>query len=167
MSAIDALSVAKKIKTAFATRRRPNNAAASSELTEDEMAALNEITALDWRETDAARWEKLAEVVSWLSPDGFCYYLPGILVSTLEERCPNLIAACSVLFMLDRTPAIEMWDEFFLERWSLLTVAELESVAEWIDWISQEEGVAIDEVSLTRALLNIDLLMTLAKQRRN
>ena len=47
MSAIDALSVAKKIKTAFATRRRPNNAAASSELTEDEMAALNEITALD------------------------------------------------------------------------------------------------------------------------
>lgn len=167
MSAIDAMSVAKTIRTAFATRRRPDNATASSELTEDEMAALTEITALDWRETDATRWEKLAEVVSWLSPEGFCYYLPGILVSTLEERCPNLAAACSVLFMLDRTPAIEMWDEFFLERWSRLTVAELKAVAAWIDWISQEEDVAIDEVSLTRALLNVDLLMTVAKQGRN
>ncbi|WP_425218905.1 DUF6714 family protein [Ralstonia solanacearum] len=166
MPAIDALSVAKEIRAAFGARCRPSRAIASSELTEDELAALDEIMALDWRETNASRWEKLADVVSWLSPEGFCYYLPGILISTLEEQCPNLIAACSVLFMLDRTPTIEMWDEFFLERWSRFTVGELEVIATWINWISEKGGTALDDVSLTRALLNIDLLMTLSKKDR-
>lgn len=122
--------------------------------------------ALDWRDTTASKWEKLADVVSWLSPEGFCYYLPGILVSTLEERCPNLMAACSVLFMLDRTPAVELWDDFFLERWRRFTVAELEAIATWIDWVSTEDGVVLDDVALTRALLNIDLLVSLAQENK-
>ncbi|MEF9387333.1 DUF6714 family protein [Ralstonia solanacearum species complex bacterium KE056] len=166
MPAIDALIVTKQIRAAFDARHRPNKATESSELTKDEQAALAEIMALDWRDTTASKWEKLADVVSWLSPEGFCYYLPGILVSTLEERCPNLMAACSVLFMLDRTPAVELWDDFFLERWRRFTVAELEAIATWIDWVSTEDGVVLDDVALTRALLNIDLLVSLAQENK-
>ncbi|OAI78710.1 hypothetical protein RSP799_15230 [Ralstonia solanacearum] len=76
------------------------------------------------------------------------------------------MAACSILFMLDRTPTIELWDEFFLERWRRFTVAELEAIATWIDWVSTEDGVALDDVALTRALLNIDLLVSLAQENR-
>jgi hypothetical protein len=43
------------------------------------------------------------------------HYLPG-----KHENCPFLLAACSVLFMLDRTPSIELWDSFFFDRWTLL-----------------------------------------------
>ncbi|WP_275760518.1 hypothetical protein [Ralstonia pseudosolanacearum] len=68
--------------------------------------------------------------------------------------------------MLDRTPATELWDDFFLERWRRFTVAELEAIATWIDWVSTEDGVVLDDVALPRALLNIDLLVSLAQENK-
>ena len=158
MPTVDALSVSTLVRSAFSARIRPLKATDSLELSHDEQDNLREIFQLEWQETTAADWERLADVVSWLSPKAFCYYLPGIIVATTDENCPFLLAACSVLFMLDRTPSIELWDSFFFDRGTLLNTQELEAVSEWISWLSGLEDCVLDDISLTRALLNIDLL---------
>lgn len=158
LPAVAALKVSALVRRAFDGRVRPSSATESSELTHDERAELEEMFRLDWRETTSAHWERLAEVVSWLSPEAFCYYLPGILIATLDEYRPNLIAAGSVLFMLDRTPSTDMWDDFFFARWTRLNREELEAVGAWVTWLSTLDNFMLDDTSLTRALLTIDLL---------
>jgi len=159
MPTVDALRVSNLVRTSFSQRVRPVKATNSLELSSDEQENLKEIFQFSWKETSAKDWERLSDVVSWFSPEAFCYYLPGIIVASIEENCPTLTAVCNLLFMLDRTPSLELWDNFFFERWTLLNSQELEAVATWIHWLSGLQGFILDDISLTRVLLNIDLLI--------
>jgi hypothetical protein len=159
LSAANAMSVSEQVRAAFSQRTRPDKATESSDLTKDEHAALYEIFQRDWRETTAAEWERLFDVVSWLSPEAYCYYLPGIMLATIERNQPNLIASASVLFAIDRTPSIELWDDFFVARWTLFNREELEAIKAWIYWLSTFDDFMLDDTSQARILVNIDLLL--------
>ncbi len=58
--------------------------------------------------------------------------------------------------MLDRSAEPAYWDEFFLERWPLLSGDELDAVALWMRWF-EEPGVffpnTFERVQETLALL--------------
>lgn len=149
-----------QVQQAFAQRARPDreNGTDSRELTVDERAVLDEALSLVWQEIPADWWEKNAEVTSWFSPTAYCYYLPGIITTTLAGNNPNLAAACSVLFMLDRTPDKTLWDNFFYSRWHLFNGQELVAIASWLEWLAAGKASVLDDISLTRALLTIELL---------
>jgi hypothetical protein len=130
----------------------------SQELSEFELNSLDSIAGYQWVDVAPAFWESHSDVVSWLSPTAFCYYLPSILLASIEQDWPNLSAVHSLMFMLDRTPDREFWDSHFEARWSLLKRAELAAVQAWLEWLSDQPEAAFDETSLIRAALTLDLL---------
>jgi len=158
MSTTDALRARELIQAAFRQRPRPSRAFTSLELTADEKASVEAICQLDWNDVSAADWERCSDAVNLLSPEAFCYYLPGLMNASLAENQPHLMAVSAVLFMLDRTPSEDMWNNHFVDRWTLLNAAELEAVEAWIEWLSTIDQLGIDDISLTRALVNLELL---------
>jgi uncharacterized protein DUF6714 len=150
-----------QFKQAFSNRQQPARRTDSNELTPDELNSLERVFAEPWDQVTAEDWESLSEVVSFFSPEAFCYYLPGILSTSIKTENPNLSSAISVFMSLDRTPEFSLWDDFFQARWRLLSEAELNAVREWINWLCKSDSFTFDEASLTRAMLNVDLLKTL------
>lgn len=145
---------------AFQWRIRPIVISDSIHLSKYELDDLLFITSFDWNEITGELWEKYFDVISWFSPDAFCYYLPSIIKVSIEESQPNLIVVESIVYMLDRNPEPEWWDEFFLKRWTLFTIQECKAIQEWIFWLSSFNKSNHDDDSLERALETIELLIS-------
>lgn len=158
MPAIDEVKVRSLVHEAFESRSRPVLASDSRELTPDEKASVEQIFRLNWQDVTVSDWETHPDVISFLAPEAFCYYLPGLLDASVREQQPHMIAVLTVLFMLDRTPDEELWDNYFSKRWTRLTIHELTAVEAWVEWLSLIENLAVDELGLIRALVNLDLL---------
>jgi hypothetical protein len=160
MSKSNEINLLNRIQAAFETRNRPVVFTDSSELTATELADLETVIQLEWNEVTCTDWENYFDVISWFSPEAFCYYLAGIYKASIVEKQPNLIVITNIIGMLDRSPNIEWWDDFFLKRWPLLTQKECEATQEWILWLASFESLSVDLDSLERALQTIDLLIT-------
>lgn len=139
-------------------RARPRVLTDSVELSPNEYESLSFIGALSSEKVTSENWERYSDVISWLSPEAFCYYLPGILEASIKDDKPTLIVVESIIAMLDRSPTPEWWDRFFLDRWILFTKKEFNVIQEWIVWLSSIDPPAFDDDSLIRALHTIDLL---------
>ena len=58
--------------------------------------------------------------------------------------------------MLDRSPEPAYWDDFFVERWPLLSVEEIDAVALWMRWFVEPDTFypnTFERVQETLALL--------------
>jgi hypothetical protein len=146
-----------KLYLAFKGRQKPKALVESNELTGDEISGIESIGEKKWNELTGDMLEKHPDAINLMAPEAFCYYLPGVILASIKENSPNLMAAVSVVSALDRTPVIELWDSHFLKRWPSLRGDELAVISEWILWLEGNE-FALDEISLIRALENIDLL---------
>lgn len=150
-------SIAVQISSAFGWRHRPNKKTDSTELTEDELISLNEIWKFNWSEIPDEVWECHSDALSWLSPLAFCYYLPGALTYVLHKNGFDGFIASRIGIFLDRTPELDLWDDFFIDRWSELTLDELKAIEMWLQWFCDRTSI-FDEVSLIRMLLTIEIL---------
>lgn len=146
------------IRSAFGWRSRPAIMSEFLELSPSETQSLESIFRLEWDAVSADSWELHYDTVSWFFPEAFCYYLPGICKTSIDENSPNLIAVTNVISMLDRSPNPDWWDDFFLARWSLLTVQECAAIQGWVYWLSSCSEKAISDDSLMRALETLELL---------
>lgn len=147
-----------QISRAFAWRSFPEIFTDSDELTSDELCNLSRIRDLHWEQLTVNDWEANFDALSWLSPGAFCYYLPSILILTIEDCEPNLIVVLNIIAMLDRSPVPEWWDSFFRNRWTLLNQQELSTIEEWLYWILECSDRAVSDDSLERALGTLELL---------
>lgn len=159
------MNLLNSIREAFGWRSRPAILSDSKELTTTELSNLLTICLLKWDEVTSNDWEQFFDVVSWFSPEAFCYYLPSIYKASIEENNPNLIVVAHILYMLDRSPTPEWWDDFFLARWPLLTEQEYKVTQEWIWWLSSLKNSSYSDDTLMRALQTIELLI--AKSRKS
>lgn len=91
------------------------------------------------------------EFIYWLTPEAFVYYLPGIYRASVLESRPDLIVNSSIVEMLARSPNEDLLDNFFLERWSLLSEEECAASQSWLVWLSGCASKTIDEISLSQA----------------
>jgi hypothetical protein len=157
----DHSSLPETIRSAFGWRARPKVLTNSDQLSLRELSDLNSVCKFEWDAISTAMWEANFDTVSWFSPEAFCYYLPGICLTSFKENRPNLIAVTSIIAMLDRSPTPAWWDDFFLERWPLLTVAECGAVQDWIWWLSSCSTKPFSEDSLMRALHTLELLQAM------
>jgi len=114
----------------------------------------------DWSSMTGDQLEKYFEAIFWFTPEAFCYYLPGIFSAGINDDIPELIVNHSVVEMLDRSQDYEMWDEFFLERWPLLSTQECEAAQEWILWLSSCGETSFSDNSLSRSFDTLELLKT-------
>ena len=158
MSESNEINLIVNIKLAFEGRKLPTVLTTSKQMSPNELDDLRFISRLSWGETTCEIWEKYFDVPSCFSPEAFCYYLPGILKATTEEKQPNLIVVSSIINDLDRSPNREGWDVLFLERWPLLTMKELCVVQDWLWWLSSFDKISHSDSSLMRALQTLELL---------
>lgn len=147
-----------KIHTAFSWRSRPQVLAVSNALSSSELATLDVFSCQSWRDINGDLWEKYFDVMTLLSPEAFCYFLPGILKASVEEEEPNLIVAVSIVEMLDRSPDPAWWDEFFLARWPNLSRSECLVLQEWLYWLAKFKRRSVSDDSLERAVQTVELL---------
>ncbi len=160
MSKHDEVVLAETIRQVFAYREPPTILSTSSQLSQTESLNLAIFAGFEWDKVDGDMWEKYFDLISLLSPEAFCYYLPGICNASLREHRPDLIVVSAVIGMLDRSPSPEWWDDFFLQRWPQLTAQECRAIQEWVWWLTSLPGTSYEEESLMRALHTLELLIT-------
>lgn len=111
----------------------------------------------DWRHLSRDDWEAHRDAVYAFTPAAFQYFLPSILVLSLEAPDQWFWPADSLLQMLDRSPTPEYWDDFLMARLGALPIAVYDVLAEWLLALS-EAGEAAMQASLGRAFDTIELL---------
>lgn len=148
----------KRIENAFSKRRIPVEIITTDGLSMDEYGEAKRFTEVLAKDLKCDHLEKYYEAIYWLSPEAFCYYLPGIMLAGIRENEPNLLINYSIIRMIDRTPDPSFWDDFFLKRWPLLTQNECGAVQEWVLWLSSFDKDSFDDMSLSRAFDTLELL---------
>ncbi|HFB65734.1 MAG TPA: hypothetical protein ENJ60_09365 [Aeromonadales bacterium] len=142
---------------AFKHRKKPSCMTLSKQLDEHEHAEIMAFSGKKWFDIDVKLLEENFEVINWLSPEAFCYFLPGICCAGIKENSSELIIYDSIINMLDRSPEPTYWDSFFLSRWPLLHKDECKAVQEWVLWLSINNSFYSGSV-ITRALETLDLV---------
>jgi hypothetical protein len=148
------------IEKSFTNRNQPDFVVNDPHPNTNEYIEAMHFQGKPWKSTDLEDWEKYSDAIYGFSPEAFCYYLPGIFCVGIKEECPNLLVNYSLLGMLDRSPDPTCWDNFFVERWVMLTEKECEAAQQWILWLSCFEPPS--DTRCTKAYETLELL----KQRR-
>lgn len=131
----EALQTLQLIRDAFADRAPPTILTSSKQLTDVEYAEVMSFDQLDWQAVRFDLIERCADAVFWFAPEAFCYYLPGFLCAGLQENRTDTNTYDALIGMLDRSPEPDYWDDFFLPRWTLLSVGEIDAVSAWARWL--------------------------------
>lgn len=146
------------IEAAFRHRRVPHVAVVSEQLAGHEAADLQAFLGKAWDEITCDELEAHFEAIHWMPPEVFLSFLPGVMLASLREQRPELIMADSVIGWLDRSPDRDLWDDFFVARWSALSREECEAVQCWVLWLSSLDNPPFRQDSLSRAFDTLALL---------
>lgn len=131
-----------------------------SKLSDDEFEDVFHFKDKKWEDYTTNELEIYSDAIYLISPKYFCYFLPGVLYSSVKENETNLIVIHTIISMLDRSPTPETWDNIFLERWTLLTNKEYLIVQEWMLWLSNSgSSPFIYDNSCLRVIESLELLM--------
>ncbi len=136
---VDRASVLAAIRSAFANRPIATVMTTSMQLSDVEHEEVMAFSGMSWDAVTFDMVEKYADAVFWFAPEAFCYYLPGFLAAGLKADRRDSNAYDALIGMLDRSAEPEYWDEFFLERWPLLSADELNAVALWVQWFEEPD----------------------------
>ena len=127
------------IANAFSCRARPTTLFDSKQLSDHEHAEVMAFDQLHWQAVSFDLIERNADAVFWFAPEAFSYYLPGFLSAGLKESRTDGTAYDALIGMLDRSPEPAYWDDFFLPRWTKLSLNEIDAVSAWIAWLARVE----------------------------
>jgi hypothetical protein len=148
------------IDGAFRGREKPSRAVRPDHPKTIEYEDALKLSHRTWQALTGEEMDACSDAVYGLSPAAFCYFLPGWMsVGVREERADFLIYS-TLVAMLDRSPVVSTWDGFFLDRWPLLTDAECAVTQQWVLWLSEFDGTAFTQDSLTRSYETLELLRT-------
>lgn len=127
------------LSMAFADRSMPTAMTTSTQLSDVEYEEVMAFSGKTWGEVSFDMVERNADAVFWFAPEAFCYYLPGFLSAGLATDRRDSNAYDALIGMLDRSPEPAFWDDFFLERWPLLSADEIDAVSIWMRWFEAAE----------------------------
>ena len=123
-----------RIERAFAHRGVPDevvDAKAYLQMDSDVEEALW-FAGRDWHSITWDDWQKHPVAITFLGNQAFRYYLPSVLILSLQRAEEWLNAAESLIWELDRSPSTEGWDDYFADRFLGLTSTELDVLKEWL-----------------------------------
>ena len=154
-----------QIETAFADRGPPTEMSDSKQLSAAEFDAVMSFAGLRWQDIGFDRIAVNADAIFWFAPAAFAYYLPGFLAAGLREDRTDSNAYDALLGVLDRSPEPDYWDDFFLPRWTLLSLDEIDAVRAWVRWLAAREPAAFTTISVERIDGTLTLLQMHAADR--
>lgn len=126
-------------RDAFASRSMPTVMTTSMQLSDVEYEEVMAFSGKTWDAVTFDMVDRYADAVFWFAPEAFCYYLPGFLAAGLQADRRDSNAFDALIGMLDRSAEPDYWDEFFVERWPLLSVDELDAVVLWMRWFEEPD----------------------------
>jgi hypothetical protein len=130
-------------------------------------------TGRDWHSITWDDWQKHPVAITFFSKEALGYYLPSVLLLSLQRPQEALNPAESLIWELDRSPSTEGWTDHFANRFLGLTSTELDVLKEWLLQICEyplykKWGLAASGPGDTfgRAFDTVDLLQNEAERRR-
>lgn len=90
----------------------------------------------DWHEITWRDWQEHTVAITFFSRDAFAYYLPSVLLLSVERPREQLDSADSLINMLDWSPGVECWNDRFRERFIGLRSEEYDVIKEWLLYMS-------------------------------
>jgi hypothetical protein len=85
-----------------------------------------------WRDVTWKDWQEHTAAITFFSQNAFAYYLPSILILSIQNPMELLDPAESLIWELDRSPCKESWDDHFIKRFQELRSEEYEVIKEWL-----------------------------------
>jgi hypothetical protein len=134
------------IRQVFSNRVRPTRVVAHEHPDTTEYRDALIFSDLDWEETTCQMWEKYSDSIYGFTPEAFCYFIPGIIKSSIVEKKPDMLVVDSLLGMLDRMPEPDYWDDFFIARWPRFSRGECQAIEGWLYWLSDDCGISDETV---------------------
>jgi hypothetical protein len=159
------MTLLEEIEQAFAKRQLPAEAVDPEVLVHIDSDVEDALwfTGRDWHDVTREDWEQRNSAIYFMSSDAFTYYLPSVLVLSVQHADQWLWPADSIIQCLDRSPSIESWDDFIVKRFLGLRPEEYEVLKKWILQLSEfatyrRYGTSGPGDSYGRAFDTIDLL---------
>jgi hypothetical protein len=128
------MKLSEKIERVFAHRGLPDVVVDMTEpfyIDSDVEEALW-FTGRDWRTITRQDWHTHPVAFTFFSKEALGYYLPSILLLSLQAPQQALDPAESLLMELDRSPSTEGWDDHFASRFLEFNSSELDVLKEWL-----------------------------------
>jgi len=123
-----------KIQTAFAHRKMPSEVIQMEGRFQIDSDVEDTLwfQGRDWREVTCDDWRQRYCAVHFLSPEAFAYYLPSLLILTLENPGTPTLAFESIIYDLDRSPSTDGWPPRRADRFFGLRPEEYDVLKEWL-----------------------------------
>ena len=127
------------IEQAFAWRYPPQcYYIESPQLVDEEKAEILVYQGKDWRSFTCTQLHEYNDFLFHVTPDAYCYCLPGIMSATIRENQHDLLIVDAIIGCLDRPPNPDNWDDFFLSRWTRFTLEEYDAIEQWLWWLYKQ-----------------------------
>jgi hypothetical protein len=151
------MSLESKIAAAFLPRSKPLHLTAANEGLQitSEIQDAFAFQSLAWSQVTKEHWNKYSGAFFAFSPAAFLYFLPSVLTLSLREPKAWLAPADSLVTALDRSPNIETWDIFLLQRLVALQSEEYSVLRDWL--LEMSEDSTFEQDALGRAFDSVCL----------
>ena len=141
VSLFSAMALRAEIDRAFAHRSRPSSLVEKrSPVTPEQEDALW-FADRNWQDIRWQDWQEHPDAFYAFVPQAFVYYLPSILLGSMDAPSGQLQAGEALLGILDRSPEDFNWDSFITNRLLGLTLAEYDVLKLWTN-SPKVEGVS-------------------------
>jgi hypothetical protein len=168
------MKIADKIGRAFAGRQMPLNLVKAANLAHPDCDVEDALwfSGRDWHELKWQDWQEHSSAIYFFVPDAFAYYLPSVMVLSIQNPLEELMVADSLISDLDCSPDPEGWTDTLVTRFLLLNRAELDVMREWLLQLCEYEpyrgyGLAASGAGdkFGRAFDTLDLLQKEVERR--
>jgi hypothetical protein len=116
----------------------------------------------DWHDVTWQDWETHRLALFLFNPEAFRYFLPSILILSLESPKKGFMPVDSILTFLDCSPTPEYWSDFILDNFTGFTTLEYEVMTQWLLTLA-EKSEAYEQRAIGRAFDTIVLLQELTR----
>lgn len=141
----------KYVVDVFSSRQLSQNIVEEIKLSEFELLHLDKFLKVDINNIDSEVFEEYYEVLLWLNPQSFVFYLGILIKVTIREKSPEGVAVDLILQIIGAGVT-----NFAQSRFSLLHKAEIELIEEWIFWLSEYQSNPFRDEICMMALTQIE-----------
>jgi hypothetical protein len=90
-----------------------------------------------WQDVTFEDWEAHSCAIFFLSPEAFVYYLPSLLILSMQHPTRSLLSVDAMVGWLDRSPNTSGWNDHFTDRFIRLQSEEYAVIQEWLLFLSE------------------------------
>jgi hypothetical protein len=127
------MTLAENIERVFAHRAMPDAVIDTAECVQMDSDVEEALwfTGRDWHGLTWRDWQEHSCAIYFFDSEAFAYYLPSVLLLSAQHLSEELMAADSLISLLDCSPDPDGWPAGVASRFLELNPAELDVLKEW------------------------------------